>query len=151
MRSEACASLRTLLCLFAVDRAALPVVLSTPRINELIVLPTKVINFALLALETSRSPNVSVVSYPRRFAAEHSRSLLLAAGRVEMILGVTLQFVRQAFLLLIQAGGIAGRPIIRFREPSERQSEADRPSFSKAWIARVRPFFSFSIKSASAL
>src|SRR5262249_17244541 len=36
----------------------------------------------------------------------------VAVGRV--IIGVIVQFVRKAF------GGIAGRPVIRFREPSER-------------------------------
>jgi hypothetical protein len=52
---------------------------------------------------------------------------------------------------LIQVGGSLAGPSYAFANPVSGKVKLIGLPFSKAWIARLRPFFNFSIKSLSAL
>jgi hypothetical protein len=60
------------------------------------------------------------------------RLLSLAVRRVATTLRVTLQFVRQSFAKLTQAGGVTGRPA----NPVSGKVKLIGFPLSKAWIAR---------------
>ena len=64
----------------------------------------------------------------------------LALVRVEMIFKVTLQFVRWPFRQLIQVGGSLAGPSYAFANPASGKVKLIGLPFSKAWIARLRPF-----------